>query len=188
MGTSGRWALSNVHAGLNGFKGLQVTQPNITLETKNNFHAFVIIPNPSVLTIELVSFTGFPSSIAKAQRPSFPTSLSLTCSSQGNATFHNYLEGKDIGTVYMDNLTLRPGDNNVTVHADIQQGPVLQGIVKKPYCESGIMEFQMQGKDVTNHGEELSYFRDALASANQTVSIDIGTPLKALKFPVACKS
>lgn len=42
--------------GLNNFDGLSISDPSISaLSTKNNFNATVHIPNPSVLTLEIVS-------------------------------------------------------------------------------------------------------------------------------------
>ncbi len=44
--------------GLNGFKGLEVTQSSITLAPDaqgDNFHGYLTVPNPSVLTLEIVS-------------------------------------------------------------------------------------------------------------------------------------
>lgn len=42
--------------GLNSFDGLSISDPSISaLSTKNNFNATVHIPNPSVLTLEIVS-------------------------------------------------------------------------------------------------------------------------------------
>jgi hypothetical protein len=145
--------------GLNNFAGLNVTAAQINpLATSNNFRGFVDIPNPSVLTIEI-----------------------------GDTTFFNYLDGRDIGTVYMDDLILRPGINNISIHADISQAPVLTKIVQRPFCESGLIDFQMQGKNVTDSdGAEVTYFSHALASANQTVTINIGQALRAASVPVRC--
>lgn len=41
--------------GLNGFKGLSVTNPHVRIASTNNFNATAHIPNPSVLTLEIVS-------------------------------------------------------------------------------------------------------------------------------------
>jgi hypothetical protein len=87
----------------------------------------------------------------------------------------------------MDNLTLRPGINNVSLHANIQQQPVLTAAGTRPYCENGIIPFQLGGKDVVNNGQRIPYFADALASANQTVDINIGAALKkSLNIDLQC--
>ncbi|KAK2020006.1 hypothetical protein LZ32DRAFT_4916 [Colletotrichum eremochloae] len=147
--------------GLNGFKGLNVTDSSISLTPDargNNFRGHVSIPNHSVFTLEI-----------------------------GNATFSNLLDGQDIGTVYLDNLVLYPGVNNVTMRATISQAPVLAAIGKRPACETGIIPFALRGKDVENGGEKLSYFADALASDQVITDINIGAALKqSLNISMSC--
>ncbi|KAI4869274.1 hypothetical protein F4820DRAFT_407766 [Hypoxylon rubiginosum] len=43
--------------GLDGFRGLSVTNPYVSAAQTNNFNATAHIPNPSVLTLEIVSST-----------------------------------------------------------------------------------------------------------------------------------
>ncbi|KAK2005148.1 hypothetical protein LX36DRAFT_5339 [Colletotrichum falcatum] len=147
--------------GLNGFKGLNVTDSSISLTPDalgNNFKGHVSIPNHSALTLEI-----------------------------GNATFANLLDGQDIGTVYLDNLVLYPGMNNVTMRASISQAPVLAAIAKRPACETGIIPFALRGKSVENGGEKLAYFADALASGQVITDINIGAALKqSLNISVSC--
>ena len=107
---------------------------------------------------------------------------------QGNVTFHNYLLGEEVGTVFIDNLTLRPGNNEYKMRASINNGPVITALGKKPYCEQGgILPFQIRGKSVVNNGQALPYFADALAANNQTVNIPIGDAVKAnLNITIPC--
>lgn len=148
--------------GLRNFDGTAVPESVVSLEPDangNNFKGVVTIPNYSIVTFEI-----------------------------GNATFHNYLLGAEIGTVFIDNMLLRPGLNNFTMRATIDQGPVLKALGQKPYCENGgQLPFQLSGKDVVNNGQRLSYYADALASGNQTVTIDIGGDLKKhLNLTIPC--
>lgn len=147
--------------GLNGFKGLNVTDSSISLTPDargNNFQGHVSIPNQSALTLEI-----------------------------GNATFSSLLDGQDIGAVYIDNLVLYPGMNNVTMRASISQAPVLAAIGKRPACETGIVPFALRGKDVVNGGQKLSYFADALASDQVITDINIGAAFKqSLNISVSC--
>lgn len=97
---------------------------------------------------------------------------------QGNLTYHNYLLDNEIGTVYIDNVTLEPGMNVYDMRATIDGlADVLGALGKKPYCEDGILPFKIRAKDVVNNGQALHYYRDSLAVHNQTIPIDIGTPL-----------
>jgi hypothetical protein len=78
----------------------------------------------------------------------------------------------------MDNMVLRPGLNNYTIHANISQGDVVEALQNKPYCENGgLLPFQLQGLDVVNNGQHLTYYADALGAANQTVDIPVGADL-----------
>ncbi|OLN88809.1 hypothetical protein CCHL11_01922 [Colletotrichum chlorophyti] len=147
--------------GLNHFNGIEVTENTISLTPDargDNFKGWVNIPNHSVLTLEI-----------------------------GNTTFSNMLNGEDIGTVYIDNLVLHPGINNVSMRANISQAPVLTAIQGRPYCENGILPFALRGKDVSNHGQKLSYFTDALSAGEVITEIDIGSSLKkSLNLTVSC--
>lgn len=125
-----------------------------------DFNATVTIPNKSPVAFEL-----------------------------GNVTFHNYLLGKEVGTVFIDDLTLRPGENVSPMRAVIEDlGAVTDALGQKPYCENGgILPFQIRGKTVVNHGQSLSYFADALAANNQTVLIPIGAQVKkSLGITIPC--
>ncbi|GJC80148.1 hypothetical protein ColLi_02986 [Colletotrichum liriopes] len=135
--------------GLNGFKGLNVTDNTISLT---------------------------------------PDARGDNFKGHGNTTFSNLLNGQDIGAVYLDNLILHQGMNNVTMRANISQAPVLAAIGQRPACENGIIPFALRGKDVVNGGQKLSYFADALASGEVITDINIGASLKkSLNLTVSCR-
>lgn len=81
-------------------------------------------------------------------------------------------DGEEIGTVAINDLKLNPGINSVFMSATIEQLPVLQAVSKRPYCEDGVVPFELKGKDVVNKGERLAYFADALKQLK--TSVDIG--------------
>lgn len=149
--------------GLRGFEGTNVTQGNISLTPDadgNNFRGFVTIPNYSLINFEI-----------------------------GNASFHNYLLGQEIGTAYVDNIFLVAGGlNNFSMRANITQTPVITALGEQPYCTNGgVLPFQLRGKNVTNNGQFLSYYANALASNNQTVDMGIGADLKQdLNITIPC--
>lgn len=103
-------------------------------------------------------------------------SFQLTSSSQGNTTWHNYFNKSEIGTLYINNLILRPGINDYYAWADIQQGPVLAGLGKKPACEDpeGMLTFELAGKTVENRGQPIPWYADALGSHNTSVTMPVG--------------
>ncbi|GAB1311447.1 hypothetical protein MFIFM68171_01657 [Madurella fahalii] len=150
--------------GLRMLTGTVVNETTIALEKDergDNFWGKAYIPNYSVVAFEL-----------------------------GNTTFRNYLLGEEIGTVFIDNLSLKPGMDNVyDMRASIEQTPVLNALGQRPYCDEtrGVLPFQIRGKSVVNHGQPLSYFADALAAANQTLEIDIGGTLeKSFGLTIPC--
>lgn len=138
-------------AGINGFKGLEVTKANVSLTSDSrgdNFHGYANIPNPSILTFEV-----------------------------GNATFANYFNATKIGTLYIDDMFIRPGINNVSVRANISQTPILKALGAEPYCKDGVLPFDLLGTSVINNGEPLPYFAEALSLHVQTTSIGVGAAL-----------
>lgn len=88
-------------------------------------------------------------------------------------------------------MVLRPGPNVFAMRANISQAPVLTGITQPPYCTNGgVLPFLLGGKNVTNHGQHLSYYADSLGATNQSVSIPVGDDLKEVLpgFTVTCSS
>ncbi|KAG7139359.1 hypothetical protein HYQ45_003665 [Verticillium longisporum] len=135
--------------GLNHFKGLTVTSNRVNIthdDNGDNFFGWVDIPNPSVFTIEI-----------------------------GNASFHAYYNSSNIGTAFLDDLYLYPGINNVSMRANISTAPVVRAMSSEPACDTGIVDFQLGGRDVFNNGEDLAYFGNALSVSNLTVPIELAT-------------
>ncbi|KAI1461894.1 hypothetical protein F4805DRAFT_186648 [Annulohypoxylon moriforme] len=145
--------------GLDGFKGISVTNPHVSLAQSDNFNATAHIPNPSSLTLDV-----------------------------GNTTFNTYLNGSEIGTSYILNLVLHPGTNDFFIWADINNTAVVNALTKRPTCEhNGTLTFELSGKNVTNLGQHIPYFADALASSNTSVDIPIGQAIKSdLGLSLAC--
>lgn len=107
---------------------------------------------------------------------------------QGNVSFTNFVGDKELGTLYINDLLLQPGDNHVDVRAKMDQAAILTLIQSPAYCETGIIPFKLLGKEVVNHDQELSYFAAGLASGNQTVPIDIGGIIESsLGIKIGCK-
>ncbi|KAF4462498.1 hypothetical protein FALBO_10689 [Fusarium albosuccineum] len=146
--------------GLNHFDGTEVTDGSISLDGERNFNGTVNIPNASVFTLD-----------------------------NGNVTFTNYVGDEEVGTLYIQNLLLQPGDNIVNISASMDQTAILKAVRQDPYCKTGVVPFKLLGKSVVNRGENLTYFAAALGSSNQTVEIDIGAILKKdLDYNVTCSS
>ncbi|ORY62172.1 uncharacterized protein BCR38DRAFT_347157 [Pseudomassariella vexata] len=145
--------------GFNNFAGVVVTNPHVNLNPVNNFNATANLPNPTIWTVEI-----------------------------GNATFHNYLNGSDIGTAYILDVVLRPGDNEFFIWADVNQAPILNALTLPPACETGNLTIDLGGKTVMNNGQTISYFQDAFASSNVSAIIDIGAAVKNdIGLSIPCK-
>jgi hypothetical protein len=129
-----------------------VTSANISLKPDDrgdNFHGYADIPNASILTFDV-----------------------------GNATFANYFNNTKIGTLFIDNMFIYPGINNVSVRANISQAPVLAALTTKPYCSTGILPFDLMGESVINNGQPLPYFAESLALHAQSTEINVGAALE----------
>ncbi|KAH8893825.1 hypothetical protein GQ53DRAFT_745281 [Thozetella sp. PMI_491] len=152
--------------GLQSFNGTTVSETSISLQADDNgdnFHGFASIPNRSLVTFEI-----------------------------GNVSFNTFLEGEAVGPTYLDNVVLVPGAvNNFTMHANVTQPPVLAALGKKPYCENGgVLPFQLNGFQVLNHGQNLTYYGDALFTANTTILTPIGDDVKKIlpTYNLTCSS
>ncbi|KAF1975203.1 hypothetical protein BU23DRAFT_459305 [Bimuria novae-zelandiae CBS 107.79] len=94
--------------GLNKLSGLRIENIKILFGTKNelpdgsNMVGNAIIPNPSVMTLDL-----------------------------GNVTMDLSIDGKTIGQAVLPNLLLKPGDNNNTMTSKLDQLEVVQLITTK---------------------------------------------------------
>ena len=108
---------------------------------------------------------------------------------QGNGSFATVFEGEQVGITKLDDMILFPGDtNNITMHAGINQLPILQANSKKPYCEGEDFPFQLTGLNVTNNGQNLTYYGVALSENSQVIEIPIGEILlRDLKLPAVCE-
>ncbi|KAI1446754.1 hypothetical protein F5Y02DRAFT_425430 [Annulohypoxylon stygium] len=145
--------------GLNGFEGLSVTNPHVSIAEFDNFNATAHIPNPSSLTLDV-----------------------------GNTTFSTYLNGSEVGTSYILNLVLHPGTNDFFIWADINNTIVLNALTKHPTCErNGTLTFELSGKNVTDLGQPIPYFANSLAASNVSVDIAIGQAVKNdIGFDLGC--
>ncbi|KAM3565860.1 hypothetical protein ARSEF4850_001171 [Beauveria asiatica] len=152
--------------GLNNFKGIKVINPRVTLSVDKgtdpnfrNFYAQTELPNPSHFSLDI-----------------------------GNTVFDNYFLGKNLGKLYIDNLSLVPGTNTVNVTGSLDQGQIIVlASGAKPYCETGVAAFSLIGNNVTRDGVEIPYFQYALAHANQTVELNITDTLRSSNIPASVK-
>ncbi|KAK5990846.1 hypothetical protein PT974_09121 [Cladobotryum mycophilum] len=146
--------------GLNAFKGTTVTEGEILIKPVNgaNFKAVSHIPNPSYFTLDI-----------------------------GNTTFANSIDGTPIGTLWINELIVRPGINSYPVTANLDQVKVYTIASSSKYCNSENVPVTLAGTAVSNNGQGLNYYQAALGSAKQVVPMDIRNIIKqSLNTTISC--
>lgn len=108
--------------------------------------------------------------------------------SQGNTTFTNFLNSTAIGQAFIDNLVLVPGDNNVSIRANVSQLPILEAVMSEPFCNTGVLPLSFIGQNVTNNGQELTYFEQAFRANNLTTNVNVGADLDQIGFNISCNA
>ncbi|KAF2442144.1 hypothetical protein P171DRAFT_433702 [Karstenula rhodostoma CBS 690.94] len=151
--------------GLNKLSGLKITNIKILFGTKNkladgsNMIGNVIIPNPSVMTLEL-----------------------------GNVTMNLSIDGKSIGTTLLPNLVLKPGENNSTMSSILdQEGLPVISLVQEKY-KDGVIPLEIVGNSTIRNGEHLEYFEEAIQANVIKMNLDIGPALKEIGIKVTSSS
>ena len=75
-----------------------------------------------------------------------------------------------IGTAFLPNLSLAPGNNTVDMRSNINQSLVLE---KLPQFPSGVLPIEAVGKSVIYNGQHLTYFENSLSTNTQTLSLNV---------------
>jgi hypothetical protein len=107
------------------------------------------IPNPSLMTIDL-----------------------------GNVTMNLSVDKKPLGTSFLPNLILKPGDNNVTMQGRVDQVTVLELITTK--YRNAVLPMEITGNSSVSAqtGERLAYFEDAMRENVVKLDLDVGEALR----------
>ncbi|MCJ1359101.1 MAG: hypothetical protein MMC33_009101 [Icmadophila ericetorum] len=131
--------------GLNNLSGFNLTSFQILTEPEadgTNMIGTVYIPNPSVMTI-----------------------------SMGNVTFNNFVAGTFVGTSSLENLVLKPGNNNLSMKSAVNQTLII-GLVTTTYTD-GIVPIDVVGNSSVYNGVHLTYFEQALAANTQHIKLNV---------------
>jgi hypothetical protein len=142
---------SNLNPGFNGLAGFTVTSFNIlttTLPDGTNANGTVLLPNPTVMTLEM-----------------------------GNVTLALSVDGTPIGVSTIPNLVLHPGNNTVPMLAKTNQSAVIGIIIEPKYKKTGILPVDIVGKSSTYNGKDLPYYDEALQSNKLTTQLNVGKAL-----------
>ncbi|KAJ5584627.1 uncharacterized protein N7459_004427 [Penicillium hispanicum] len=139
--------------GLNKLKGFGLTSFHILTEPVNgrNMNGTVYIPNPSVMTIPM-----------------------------GNVTLDLSIDGRSMGQAYIDNLTLKPGNNTVQMTSAVNESAVINLLLFDSAYQNGIIPLVIRGNSSVYNGQELPYFTEALSANNFTVDVNISEILSGI--------
>ncbi|WEW58791.1 hypothetical protein PRK78_004259 [Emydomyces testavorans] len=138
--------------GLNGLKGFNVTTFKLVSPAESdgtNMRGNVFIPNPSVMSLTM-----------------------------GNLTLNLSVDGKSIGQSHMNDVVIRPGDNNIEMTSKIDQTQVIGFLSGQnaPY-KNGILPVEIVGDSATYNGKELPYYSKALQSNKLHIDLNVGAVL-----------
>jgi hypothetical protein len=100
---------------------------------------------------------------------------------QGNLTLNLAVDGKAMGTTYLNDLVLKPGNNSIPMLAKVDQSAIISLLSSSsnPY-KDGIVPFDITGNSSTYNGQDLPYFTKALSANKLTVKLDVGAALKEI--------
>lgn len=136
--------------GLNKLEGFKLSKMHLAKGPNGaNLKGNVFIPNPSVMTITM-----------------------------GNVTLDLSVDGKPIGQSFLNELVLKPGDNNLDMFANTELVTVTKLL---PKYKNNIIPVDITGNTTTYNGQELPYFAAALAANKLQVDLDVGEILKGVK-------
>lgn len=142
-------------AGLNHLSGMNITELKILAGTTilpdgSNMVGKVMIPNPSVQTLQL-----------------------------GNTTMNLSVDGKSIGTTLLPNLTLKPGNNTYDMQSNVNQLNVL-GLVQNQYKNAILPLSIVGNSTINSQGQHLTYYEAAIQNNVVNVSLNIAPALSAI--------
>ena len=90
---------------------------------------------------------------------------------QGNLTFDLAVDGESIGTSRVNDVVLRPGDNEYDMASVVELGTIAKSVFTK-YQDLKV-PIEITGKSSVYHGEELTYFSASLAANTLKVEMNL---------------
>ncbi|KAL1609208.1 hypothetical protein SLS59_001572 [Nothophoma quercina] len=145
--------------GLNHLSGLNISDIKILSSSKeilsdgSNMLGTVHIPNPSVMTLDL-----------------------------GNVTMNLAVAGKAVGYSLLPDLVLKPGANNVSMQARVDQSSIISMILST--YKNGILPLEIVGNSSVKNGVHLNYYEEAIKANTIKLDLDTGPALKAIGINV----
>jgi hypothetical protein len=140
---------------LNGLQGLTITAYHLLKDAgpfNSNSNGTLIIPNPSVATIDA-----------------------------GNVTATMSVAGVTVANITMPDLSLQPGNNTYGFYATTNQTQVA-ALLKEPEYSCGKLPLDVHADASTYDGQRIEYLTMALQSASLRVDLDVAPTLNEAGF------
>jgi len=141
--------------GLNGFKGISVSNINVSIADfpdGSNMQGKINIPNPSVMTLTI-----------------------------GDMVQDIFVNGQNIGTTTINNVVLHPGDNPFPMTSKTDQLKVIT-MLQTNYT-NGILPIEARIRTITWNGNRLKYFEEAMSTSPVFLELDLAEPLANAGIP-----
>ncbi|TVY87028.1 hypothetical protein LAWI1_G007005, partial [Lachnellula willkommii] len=143
-----KYNATTTYNGMNGLQGFNVTDikidPGNTLLILPNMNGTAFIPNPSNITADL-----------------------------GNVTFSlKDPKGVEVGVALIENMLLRPGDNNLPLIGMLNQTLVI------PALDNGFLNLTIVGTSCVYNGKHIPYYEVALAATILSLRLNVLQILK----------
>lgn len=109
----------------------------------------------------------------------------------GNVTLAMSVNGTSVGTTYIQDLTLKPGNNTVNMRTTVYE-LVVVGLIFNGYS-SGILPVNLVGNTSTYNGVELPYYNAMLEATKLKLDLNVfdaikGTNLTSSKMAKMARS
>lgn len=160
---------------LNSFAGFSISDPKLLLPAESdgtNLIANATLPNPSVMTLEIVSLLSFSHLyICTTANPN---------RNQGNTTL-NLLSGNlTLGNCTLNNLVLRPGNHSTPVRGILDLGKLIENIgpilsEQSDSIKEGYLSLTTVGANVEYDGVQVPYYTEVMKNLTMTAKVPLGS-------------
>lgn len=90
--------------------------------------------------------------------------------------------GKAVGYSLLPDLVLKPGANNVSMQARVDQSSIISMILST--YKNGILPLEIVGNSSVKNGVHLNYYEEAIKANTIKLDLDTGPALKAIGINV----
>ncbi|CEN61925.1 hypothetical protein ASPCAL08570 [Aspergillus calidoustus] len=154
---------------LNSFAGFSIDDPKLLLSPREdgvNLIANATLPNPSVMTLQIVCL--------------IPLIISIALTNQGTTLLDLKSGEYLLGNATIDDLMLYPGNHSVPVEGIIDLDYLISnlGEILKTQSDAlnrGFLRLEAVGRNVTFNGVEIPYYAEAMRKLTLTADVSLGS-------------